>query len=291
MQQFLRKVRITFPGLVVNPGGLNEHDLTVEFSTSGDISAGQNTGTIKIYNLNEGHRNAIKNEFDQVTLEAGYTPPTGGSNVGIILKGGVRDVVHKRDGPDIITEFTVGDGDKAVRKSTVSKSYDENTKVETIVEDIYSEYAKQGLAKGQWKFPEGMKSFKRPYAMCGSAFRELNTLGRSRGFYATIQHETLEIFPGDGYLAGNVLISPRTGMIDTPAITDNGIKVSCLLNPAIRPGRTITVESDVITMNAAGSLYRVSAVSFSGCNNHGDFRADITGESVSGGKVNEGKAK
>lgn len=291
MQQFLRKVRVTFPGLVINPGNLNEHDLRVEFSASGDISAGQNTGTIRIFNLTSGHRNAIKREFDQVTLEAGYTPPSGGSNVGIILKGSIRDVIHKREGPDIVTEFTVGDGDKAVRKSTVAKSYDENTKVETLVEDIYKEYAKEGLAKGQWKFPENMKPFKRPYAMCGSAFQELNILGRSRGFYATIQNEVLEIFPGDGYLSGNVLISPKTGMIDTPAITDNGIKVSCLLNPAIRPGRTITVESEVLEMNSAGSLYRVSSVDFSGCNIDGSFRADITGEAISGGKVDEGKPK
>jgi hypothetical protein len=291
MQQYLKKVRATFNGgFTVNPGGIMRHELMISFDVSKSISSSANTATLDIYNLTESHRNAMGKEFDEVTLEAGYMPPGGGSNVGIIFKGNIRDVAHKRSGEDIITTISCGDGEKAARKGAINKSYPKNTPVETVVNDIYSELAKEGVTKGEWKFPDDMeKNFKRPYAACGSCWREMNTLGRGKNFYWSIQNGAMEIIPGDGFIGMVALISPKTGMIDTPTITDNGIKVSTLLNPEIRPGRRVKVESSVIDLNATNGIYRVSECTFSGDNRDGDFKVDVTGEAVQGNKVDEGK--
>lgn len=293
MRQYLRKARVTFNNgsLIVNPGGMNLHEMKIEFNVSKGLESSQNTASISIWNLKEAHRNAVGKELDDVVLEAGYLPPEGGGNVGIIFSGQMRDVEHKRDGPDIITTISCGDGDKAFRRATISKTFPAGTKVETVVEEIFKQMEAEGLKRGEWKFPDDMPPFKRPYSMCGSCAREMDRLGRSRGFYWSSQNGVVEVVPGDGTIGGVVLISPQSGMVDTPTITDNGVKVSALLNPEIRPGRRVRIESDVLEMNAEGGVYRVSQCTFRGSNRDGDFIVEIHGEAVKGGKVDEGRKK
>lgn len=319
MLQYLRKVRLTASGsgssIIINPGGVQQHELKIAFDISKSISSTQNSAEIRIWNLSESTRNSIGKELDDITLEAGYMPPSelggigyidfsgltsngravsssasvSGGNVGIIFKGQIRDVEHTRDGPDIITTLKSGEGDKAFRKATISKTFRAGTKVKDVVEDIYKQFEKEGISRGEWKFPDDMTDFKRPYSMCGGCKREMDTLGRGKKFYWSIQNGTMEVIPHDGYVGGIALITPQTGMIDVPAITDNGVKVSCLLNPEIRPGRRVRVESSVLEMNAANGEYRVSEANYNGDNRDGDFAVAITGEAIKGGKVDEGQ--
>lgn len=292
MRQYLRKVRASFRGgLIINPGGINRHDIKIEFSVSKSISSSANSAEISIYNLTESHRNGIGKEFDAITLEAGYMPPDDDGNVGVIFTGAVRDVEHRRDGADIITTISCGDGDKALRRATISKSYPRGTPVKEVVDDIYKELEKEGVKRGEWKFPDDVenKTFKRPYAACGSCAREMDTIGRGNGFYWSIQNETMEIIPGNGYVGGVVLLTPQTGLIGTPAITDNGVRATALLNPAIRPNRRVRIISETLDMNASDSIYRVSEVTYKGDNMTGDFSVDMACESIKSGKVDEGK--
>lgn len=292
MQQYLRKVRFKAGGsggsISINAGGINLHDLKIGFSISKSISSSQNTATIEIWNLAEKSRNALGKELDDVTLEAGYMPPGGGGNVGIIFKGQIRDVEHTRSGADIITKLSCGEGDKAFRGATIAKTYPKGTKVETVVEDIYAELEAKGIDRGEWKFPDELPPFKRPYTVCGGCKRELDNIGRGRDFYWSVQNGTMEIIPGDGYIGDVVVLSPQTGLIDVPTITDNGVKAKALLNPEIRPNRRVQIKSEVLEMNAENGEYRVSECTYAGDNRDGDFTVSITGEAVKGAKVDEG---
>lgn len=283
-------MRATFNGgLTINPGGVQEQQLKIAFDIVKDISSSANTADIEIWNLSESHRNSVGKELDEITLEAGYMPPQGGGNVGILFKGAIRDVEHKRQGSDIVTRISCGDGDKAIRKAKLSKSYPKGTPVKDVVEDLYKELEKEGVKRGEWKFPDDMKQeFKRPYATCTRCYRELDTIGRGHGFYWNLQNQTMEIIPADGYVGQVVVIAPETGMIDTPAITDNGVRVSCLLNSEIRPNRRVQVRSSIIDMNADSGMYRVSQATYRGDNFDGDFSVEVVGESVKGGKVDQG---
>ena len=293
MRQWLRKTRVTFPGgFTVNPSSRVEtHELRVQFDVSRGISGSPNTFSIKLYNLSPDHRSALGRELETVQLEAGYAPPEGGGNLGIIAKGRIRDFQHDRSGPDIITTVSCGDGDLAYRRATISKTIPKGTPVPDVVEELYKELEKQGISKGERKFPDDVRTLKRPYSMCGGACRELDVLGRGNGFYWNIQNETMEVIPGDGYLEGMILISAQTGMIGAPTITDNGVKVKALLNPDARPNRQVKIESEVLQMNAQGDTYRISQLDFSGDNQEGEFVMNIQGEALSGGKVDEGVKK
>lgn len=295
MRQYLRKVKLTAKGdggsLSINSDDSSINDLKIEFNITKGISSTNNSATIRIYNLKESSRNALGKELDDITLEAGYSPPEGGGNVGVIFRGQIRDVEHTRWDADIVTTLSCGEGDKATRNAVISKTYPSGTKVDTVLEDIYKEFEKEGVTRGEWKLPDKTPSFKRPYSVCGSCKREADTLGRGHGFYWSIQNGTMEVIPSNGYIGGVVVLSPDTGLIDVPTITDNGVRARALLNPEVRPNRRVRIESDVLEMNAQDNEYRVSEVTYAGDNRDGNFTITITGESVKGGKVDEGKWK
>lgn len=295
MLQWLRKARVTFSGsisgFVINPGPVMTHELHVSFYVSRTISGSPNTFQVSIWNMNESHRNSVGNELDTIKLEAGYMPSSGDNNVSIIASGQIRDVEHERSGADIVTTISCGDGDAAYRKATISKTIPAGSSVKDVVDVIYNEMKKNGINKGQFTFPNNMKTFVRPYSMCGSCVRELDLLGRGNKFYWSIQNGAMEIIPGNGFLPGETMVTPDSGLIDMPIITDNGVKVKSLLNPNIRPNRLIRVNSELLNFPGQGNLYRVSQVDFDGDNVEGSFTSLVHGEAVNGKTVNEGKTK
>lgn len=284
-RQYLRKVIATFTG---KGGELKVEDLRMEFLVTKNISASQNKAAIKIYNLKQGNRTKIKEEFDAVKIEAGYQGTIGAKgNVGIIFSGQIRTVLHHRNETDIITTVECGDGDKAARTGAISKSFPKGTKPKEMLEELITKMP--GVEKGEWKGVDDLPAYTRPVVMCGACSKELNKIARTHKLHWSIQDGALEIVPGDGYIDDNVVISPESGMLSVPSITDNGIRVKTLLNPQLRINRTITVKSEELEMNGAPSKYRISGLSFKGNNMDGDFEAEILGESIDGKKVDEGK--
>jgi len=289
MQHWLRKVRVIFTGggsLVVNPGTETDKQLTIEFEIEKSISGKANDATIRIYNLKESSRNSIGREYTDVEIEAGYIPPNGGDLTGKIFHGQIRDFTHDREGADIVTTVTVGDGDKAIRQSTISKTFPAGTTKEEVMEEIYAKYSEHGVERGEWLFPP-MEPFLRPYSIAGSCSRYANELGRFNGFYWSIQNQVMEIIPGDKYLPQITLINRDTGMVHYPKITDNGLYVSALINPEVRPNRLIAVISE--TVPEANGEYRVGRIDYSGDNRGGDFYMHVHGETAMGGIVDEAK--
>ncbi|MCD1645241.1 phage protein [Aurantimonas coralicida] len=294
MLQYGRKVTVAFQGtgggFAVNADGGTQDQIRVAGTVIKGMSGTANTLELEVYNLAEGNRGAVGKELDVVTVEAGYISIVdGSSNVGMIFKGEIRDVEHRREGPDIITKVTCGDGDKALRTAVKSKTYPAGTKASEIIEDLHSEFEKQGIAKGEWKGIEDLPTYKRPYSVCGSCKREMDTLGRSHRFHWSLQNEAMEIVKGNGFIQSSAYVTPTTGLIGIPTITDNGVKFRALLNPDIRPNRMVVVESETLEMNSEGGSYRVSEVVYQFDNRDGDFVVDVTAEKISGGYVDEGR--
>ena len=295
MQQWLKKVRVTFAtgGLVINPGNATDEQLRVEFRISKTLSSSPNGAEVHLWNLSESSRNSVGKELDDLVLEAGYigSSPFGtAGSVGIIFKGQVRDVRHVvYQGRGIDTIVTCGDGVKAMRKSHISQTFPKGDDAQKVCESVYEEFSKEGVDQGEWKFPEDLQKFKRPYSVCEPCVSAMNTVSRTNKFYWSIQNGAMEIVPANGYLPGTVYLSSSCGMVGVPTITDNGIRVVSRINPEIRPNRTITVASETLKLNAVSGVYRIGALEYYGDNMEGDFNINIEAESVqSGDTVDEG---
>ncbi|WP_116082121.1 hypothetical protein [Tropicimonas sp. IMCC34011] len=291
--QYLRKVRLTAvgsSGLVINAGQGGGEDLKIGFSVSRSLSSSANDASIQIWNLSEGHRNAMGRELEDVRLEAGYLPPDGDDQTGVIFAGQIREVRHEKQDGDIITTLDCGDGDRALRRADVSKTFPAGTPVQDVIDYVRGRFEEYGVTTGEVVLSDKARgAFARPYSMAGPARREMDRLGRATRSYWSLQNGTFEMIPGDGYIGTILRFDAATGLIGVPTITDNGVSAEVLLNPEIRPGRRVQIVSEHCEVPGEDNIVRVSAVTFAGDNRDGNFIARIEGEAVSGGKVDEGE--
>lgn len=291
-RQFGRICRVTVEGkggkAVFVGDQAPDPGLQISFSTTKTLGSKQNSGTVTITNLSKARRNQLGDEFDKLTLEVGYKD----AGYSVILKGDIRDVTHAKTSPDVETTIEVGDGDKAVQTGSVSKTFPSGTKPKEIVEYLAKKLP--GVEVGQIKGLDDLPKTKRPTTVYGRTYRELDEQGRQHGFYWSMQNGKFQALKNDESLGGSILISAETGMIGVAEPTDKGVKVKCLLNPAIEPGKTIKVKSGFLDESSGrdkrdsddgGGEFRVASVSLQGSTRAEDWYCDVEANRIQQGKV------
>ena len=269
-RKYLRKVELS-----LGAGGLElDEQMMIAFDVQKTISGIPNNGIVSVWNLSRSSQEKIGKEWDTLELKAGYH----GIGTGIILKGDIREVYHDPQGVDTISEIVVGDGDKADRTGFIAKTFPRGTEVKDIVEEIYKNMP--GVSRGEWKGLDDLPKTTRPMTFMSPTRKALDLIGKTYDLYHSIQNEALEIIPKDDAIQQVALISPETGMIGAPTITDTGVRVKTLLDADIRPNRLVEVKSKTTELNGAGKRYRVGSVAFYGDTMDGDFDAEVEGEKI-----------
>ena len=285
VRQWLRDVELTVSG---KAGTLTIRDLKIDFSITKTIGSKNNSATISVMNLTKSHRRQLGEEFDKIELKAGYKR----GPVSTIFKGTIEDVEHSKEGADVKSEMTCGDGNEATQKGAVSRTFPAGTKPKEIMEYVIGEMP--GVTKGEFKGVDDLPAYKRPVTVYGWAASELDKIGREHKLYWSIQSGEVQAVRNDEVLPGTTVISSETGMIGIPTVTDKGVRVKALLNPNIAPGRQIDVRSDFLDEESGrdkratddgGGLFRVSEVTFSGSNLGEEFYVEAEASRVEGGKA------
>ena len=107
----------------------------------------------------------------------------------------------------------------------------------------------------------------------------LTKIARNNKADWSIQDGSLIFLPKDKVLSDDaVLISQDTGMINAPEQTDEGLELTCLLNPALQIGGLVKVESIIEYFNGE---YKIVKLAHSGDGIGGDWHSKMT---VVGGK-------
>jgi hypothetical protein len=287
-RQWMREITVKITG---KSGGLEVKDLAITFSVEKSIGSKQNSGTVTIMNLSKDNRGKIGEEFDEIELICNYrdAPPV------TLVKADIRDVEHDQEGADIKTEISFGDGDKAVNKGAVSKTFPSGTKPKEIV--AYLQSKMPGTTLGDLKGLDDLPATKRPVSLYGWSHREMDTLGRQHKFYWSIQNGRVQAVKNDGVLPdldGPVILSRETGLIGVPKVTDKGVSFKALLDPRVLPGRKVDIRSAFLDeasgrekskSDAGGGIFRVNTARFSGGNREQGYYVEGEGNRVQGGKV------
>lgn len=241
MSLFRRKWSVTL-------GDLKVTDLRVQFRVTKTLEKEPNTLDLKISNLSEASRGKLTKKSLTATLEAGYE-----GTVGIIFSGDSRTIDNTRDHVEWVTHVQCGDGEAAYRHARVNESFGPNTSFKDVIKKAASSL---GLNTGNLddvlKQNLSVQTFKHGVALFGSASEKFDKLVKSIGYTWSIQQGALQLTkPGEPPAPTTaILLSPSTGLIGSPdhAPPDkkkkpSQLKVKCLLNPKIRPGSIIVVDS------------------------------------------------
>ena len=287
-------------------------ELHVEFDIEKTRASDPNKATIIVYNLSLSTRNNLKawqrdrtrGEYTRIRLIGGYKPTEAEPN-DILFDGYIRRVYSLRDGADIATVIEAGDGDLDYRNVVVNQSFPKGTPYAQIVDYIRGEMPNVGVGN-----LSGLDCFgvtDKGYTLSGWGKRYLDEICRKHDCRWSIQNGALEILKNDTGIERNIpLIRPsycdasgnRVGgnMVGIPIVTEEGISVTTLLQPSIRPNTLITVQSETRDISDADALaselniegeriYRVNNVRYYGSNFDDDYYTVAEGQHATGFEV------
>lgn len=223
--------------------GLLVENLRVAFEVTKTVDSAPNTAVIKIWNLNPDNEARIKNEYDEVLLNAGYEDA-----MRLVFRGNIKHVYRYREGNDFITEIEAADGDRDFKGATMNVTMAAGASNQQVIERAVGSFSttKQGYVD----VPE--KTRVRGKVISGNTRDVLDDVARDSGANWSIQDGQLTIVPGDKMLPNTaIVIRADTGMLSSPEVNDKGVEVKCLLNPQIVINSAIKLDNDSIKAKRA----------------------------------------
>jgi hypothetical protein len=204
-----------------------------------------NSADIRIYNVSALTAAKIQPEFSTVEIQGGYGDSASG-NYGLLFSGTVIQTRNGRiDQRDSYVDITAADGDEAYNYSTLAVSLAAGTTPRDTVQTLLQTMAKHGITAGYVAPSLGEGNHRvRGRVYFGLTRDELRNFCRANNMVWSVQDGKLTMIAGDGYVPGSIpVISPSTGLIGVPEQTEAGINVRVLLNPSIKIGQIIKLDS------------------------------------------------
>lgn len=268
-----RLIRVT---LSDESRSLDIQDLKVEFEFVKALRSKPNSGKIRIWNLKASTAKFAK-AATSVQIVAGYD-----NNQGLVYGGDLRRVSNRRSGQitsirlaqtregiDFITEIGLGGHLQALTTAYFQKSYSGTVPLKTIVTDALPTFAL--VASNVDVLPDITLE---DWCWSGKTSDLLDSLLLDTDFNwyeddgLIVFHETetpIDFRP--------VRINPQTGLLSTPEIERRGIKFKVMLNPALRVGGLIDLES---TDNPeANGRWKVKKLMLRGSNRDGEHTTEV----------------
>lgn len=215
--------------------------LRVNFNVRHAIIETPNTLVARVYNLNSTTRQKVENEFTKVTLTAGYE-----GNFGKIFDGTIKQIFRGRESAvDDYLDIFAADADLAhnwgVINRTLSAGYSKDQIYDAIAGSISKFDVQPGTAPDELK---NTPQAPRGRVLWGMTRDEARRLAEDHHMSWNINNSELSFLPLTAYKPGTeAVISSQTGMIGIPQQTQDGIQVTCLLNPSIGAGTRIKIQN------------------------------------------------
>jgi hypothetical protein len=220
-----------------------------------------NTCRVRLYNLSDQTVNNLlglsnSGEFTKIIVQAGYQPP---GNYGTIFQGTITQWTHGRENNvNSYLEVYGADGDNAnfvVVNTTLAGSVTQDQQIKAIGAAMQQQTGVQ-FYNGSNLLQQSGGVLPRGKVFYGAYAKYTDQLATNRNSTWSIQDGKLIEIPLAGYLPGDaVVINSHTGLIGMPETTQNGLTLTCLLNPKIRVGGRVILNNkeinQTIVQNAA----------------------------------------
>ena len=268
MKQFGRRWKLDISN---DQETLSIEQLRVAFEIDKTINEKPNPAKIQVWNLNRDHINQLlSQDYKKVALSVGY------GELRQIYAGDITKTRIQREGLDFVLTLECSDGHQAYTQSRAKTTLKAGATDKQIVEELQKTMPK--VQSGAIDIPNQRK-LPRGRVLNGNSRDILTKIARNNKADWSIQDGSLIFLPKDKVLSDDaVLISQDTGMINAPEQTDEGLELTCLLNPALQIGGLVKVESIIDYFNGE---YKVVKLAHSGDGIGGDWRSKMT---VVGGK-------
>lgn len=238
--------------------GKSYDELRVQFGVTMSDSSDPNTAKLEVYGLAGSTVSAMQSPDAVVRLLVGYASQGGVPRLifqGNPIKGGVR---LERRGPERVLSIEAQDGGREYTSTHVSESYKTGTNSGQLFAALASAL---GVPLGNVDAVVSDVSFPYGLSLQGRAADQLDRVAAISGARWQIRDGTLQVWK-DGGSTGEaaVVFSSATGnLVGRPKVTDEGVEITGLLAPTLRPGKPFRVEHPDVSGD-----YVATAVEFKG---------------------------
>jgi hypothetical protein len=266
--QFTRAYRIVIGDTEVDAStGVGLSGMRIAFKVERDHRRVPNNTELEVWNLARTTRDRLAKLTNvPVQIDAGYL----GTDVSTIFLGDLRAAHSRREGPDVVTRVSAGDGAKQCRIARISKTFPAGTALGSVIAELGKALGvKPGNLSGfsSARLTNGSDKLARSLTINGAVYDELERLCRSCGLEWSVQDSELQLkeigrpVPGGGL---GPLLKADSGLVGTPEVEQlaeaskddplltKGVTVVsgvCLLRSDLRPGLPFRVESEAFTGN------------------------------------------
>jgi hypothetical protein len=208
-----------------------------------------------------------------VILQAGYQ-----SNYGVIFKGNIKETQKGRENStDSFVDIAAGDGDEAYNFAYVSKTLQVGASKTDQINSAIGAMGEYGVEEG-YIDDLGGQTLPRGKVLFGMSRKYLDQVSESSNSSWSIQNNQVNMIQKTSTLPESVVVlNNKTGIIQTPIVTTEGIKFSCLLNPLLKIGGKVKLNNDdILDQNAeeessghtlsSDGVYRILSLEHAGDN-------------------------
>jgi len=280
--------------------------LRFSFSVEKGATKSPNKCSVKVWNLADTTRQKISVIGNVLILKAGYTKDNGAVQ---IFAGDVTRAATAREGADYITELELMDGLTEFRDTKVSVSYAAGVMGMQVIRSIASRFSLPVR-----ELPTGITDRQYPagFAFVGRLRDAMDKACDYLGLEWSIQGREVQVIKKGGvYRLKAIVLSPDSGMIDSPALESktmteaaaakegytrktagvtetyqrddetgeiekvlqvNGLTVKSLLQPTIEPGGYVQIKSKGID----GAFFRVESLTHTGDTHGTEWHTNLT---------------
>jgi len=253
------------------PGKGTEHALRARFTVEKTGSSDPNFAKVEIYNLGESNRRIMQAGSDLATsfakkkliydwplvISAGYV----GSKAQI-FSGDIVFCDSRQEGTEWVTIIEAEDGGKQYRSKEISKSFDGPTPVASVLNELAKALG-IGLGNSAAKFAAGAEqgylNFDHGVVLHGFVVKLLDKYVSSAGYKWSIQDSQLQVLGLNEVLLDEIVVLNKgTGLVGSPERGEKGtVTATSLLQPSIKPGRRVDLESRMVNGTYIATTTRV----------------------------------
>jgi hypothetical protein len=251
---------------------LQVKDLRVAFKVTKTLGKEPNSCEVTITNLSETTRARLRGIGSMVGVFAGY-----GEQVQQLFSGAARRINHIHERPEWHTTVECGDGEQGFLWGRVSESFKAGTRWKDVVRAVAKSFVTdQGNLED--KLAGLNDTMVNGYTAHGRSVAVLDKLLKGRQLSWSIQDGRLQLLgPGEANTDSITVLTPDTGLVGSPAFCSPSkkgdpdvLKVRALLQPQLRPGSRIRIQSGVIS-----GQFRVSELRHEGDTHGQPWYTDI----------------
>lgn len=247
----------------------------INFEVNFDASGNANKAKIKIYNLSEESRTFLEQKNMVVFLNVGYES----SGLTNLFFGDIDDKngIHtERMGSDIITTIEAGDAEKILRRANIQIGLAAGATNLQVIE-MASKKLNVGLS---YKTNIEKLTYQNGFSYSGQVKNLMDEMASKSNFEWSIQNgELLILGRKETDKQEAILVSSNTGLIGFPTKTQDKVIFKMLLDPRVRPGRALRLESKIY-LEENGANIKIDKANFMGDTDEGPWEVKVEGTAL-----------